>query len=130
MPFTFQDQMAEDAESQISLSEWGESAVYIDPLGVDTNIVIVCQGEQLVDRLTQSGKEQVRQNLFSIKAIEVPNPLVNAKIIYKNESWPMVGIASRDSVVCMVICELPTQSGRTGGSYTARINSFSYRQQG
>lgn len=129
MPFSFNDQITEDAESQISLSEWGENAVYIDPSGVDTNTVTVCQGEQLVDRLTQTGKEQVRQNLFSLKVSEVPNPLVNARIVYKGESWPMVGIASRDSAVCMVICELPTQSGRTGGSYTARINSFSYRRE-
>ena len=129
MPFSFQDQIAADAESQISADEWGESAVYIDPSGADTDIVTVCQGEQLVDRLTQTGKEQVRQNLFSLKIAEVPTPLVNARIIYNGESWPMVGIASRDSAVVMVICELPTQSGRTGGSYTARINSFNYRQQ-
>lgn len=128
MPYSFADQIAADADAQISTREWAETATYTSPAGDAMDIVTVCQGEQLVDNVTVNGKEQVRQNLFSIKIAQVSSPLVNAVITYNGERWPLVGIASRDSAVVVVICELPTQGSRVGGSQTARVNSFSYRR--
>jgi len=129
MPFSFADQLAADASAQISTRDFGEVATYINPMDVPTGIVVVCQGEQLVDSVTATGKIQIRQNLFTITTAALANPQINGKIVYLGETWPVVGFASRDSAAAVLICELPVQGLRTAGTYTAKVNSFSYRRQ-
>lgn len=124
------NQIIADAETVFyNKKDIAESAIYISPSGSETEITVVCDGEQVADKETNSGKIQVRLSQFAIKVSEVEKPLINGTIVYKLESWPIVGISESDFAESVVLCELPVGSmqGR-GGTYSQRINGQSYRR--
>ncbi len=118
---TLRQQITADNETVFfNAADFGEAATYIAPDGTETDITVVCQGEELKDRVTDAGVIRVRENIFEVKISEVSNPQNNGYIEYNSEAWPIVGKAGRDHACVSVVCELPSVGDRSRRNYRER----------
>lgn len=85
----------------------GESITYVDGDGEETEITGALIGnERVVQTAPERGEGKKRVREFSFQKRFVSSPKTNAKIVYADEDWPIVGIKNDSKKITRVVCEI------------------------